>query len=839
VSRRIIIGQPEWNLNGVCVFAANLIRGLRARGEDARLLLTEEHTPLVSHVRHGPPLPADLPTDRIRLTAHDRWSEAWTALERYLEENAPCVWIPNADFRATCVAPRLSSRVTVVGVLHDDSALHYEHAAHQARAWDAVVAVNPVIQRRAASLMRWLAGKLTTIPIGVPLPNAVPRRPPAKELRLVYHGVLRQRQKRILDLVDILKSLDTRGVPARLCLIGDGEARAEIEARAGRFLADGRLVLRGTLPHGQALAALGEHDAYVLCSDYEGLPNAMLEAMARGCVPVVSDIATLADVVRDGHTGFRCPPGDVEAFASALAGLAAEPVRLAEMAQKAAASVRERGYDLETMVERWQALFARLEGRAQGGGRRRGPMGPPPATLGGLSIYQVTWDGFPGLSNRVPLWPEPLAPRPARGHHASHCAPLRDHRVVLGVTSGRLSGVDVFSVRLVQALRDRGLRAEILVSHPDEQVPDPLPIPEDVPVRRLPVAPGDSWRRRWKLMRRSLTEDGPCVYIPNYDYQHSGICGTLPGSVKVVGIVHSDDPVHYAHCLRLGATWNSMVAVSQAIARELRALAPALADRLRVIPYGVELPARREPSPGQAGGPLRLLYAGRLVRYQKRALDLPRILAALAARGVSVELTVAGSGSDEREFLNASTQFLVNGQMRFVGGIANEHVATLMARSDVLVLPSAFEGLPVALLEAMAHGLVPVAAHCRSGVDEVIRPGENGFLVPVGDVDGFADRIAQLAGAPERLARMGRAARDTIEGGPFTVRAMADSYAALLEEVAAQPFSRPMTGLLLPDNLRGLRSWLPPVLPEPLRALLALPGWLARGVTRLAGRRGS
>jgi glycosyltransferase involved in cell wall biosynthesis len=203
-----------------------------------------------------------------------------------------------------------------------------------------------------------------------------------------------------------------------------------------------------------------------------------------------------------------------------------------------------------------------------------------------------------------------------------------------------------------------------------------------------------------------------------------------------------------------------------------------------------------------------------------------------------VELTVAGSGPDEREFLNASVEFLVNGQMRFVGSIANHHVATLMARSDVFVLPSAFEGLPVALLEAMAYGVVPVAAHCRSGVDEVVNHGDNGFLVPVGDIDGFADRIAQLAGNSERLPWMSQAARRTIEASRFTVDAMAESYVALMEKIASEPFSRPITGMLPPDELRGLRSWLPPELPGFVRSLVQLRRRLQRRVQGLAERLG-
>jgi glycosyltransferase involved in cell wall biosynthesis len=642
MSRRVIIGLPKWHLNVVCSVAASLVRGLRGQGEDARLLLTEEHTPLVNVPPTGPPLPADVPADRIRVTAHDRWSEAWIAIERYLEEQAPCVWVTIDDFRSTCISRRLSSRIRIVGVLHDDSAIQYEHAARQGRAWDAVVAVNPQIHHRAASSMSWLADKLVTIPIGQ----------------------------------------------------GDGD----------------------------------------------------------------------------------------------------------------------------TMVERWRELFAQLENRRHPTRRRR-LMSLPPQTLGGVSILSGKLGCYPWIANRVPFWPDPrILERPERVHD-SHCAPLRDHRIVLAATTGRISGVDIFSVHLVRALAARGVRAEILVTLPHEKVPDPLPIPEGVAVRNLPVTPRYSWRRRWKILRQVLTEDGPCIYIPNYDYQHSGVCGTLPGSVKVLGIVHSDDPWHYAHCVRLGATWNGVVAVSQTIAREVTALAPDLGERLHVIPYGVELPPLPERQGRPPGTPLRLFYAGRLIRYQKRALDLPCILDALAARGVPVELTVAGNGPDEQDFLKGSERFIANGQMRYVGGVANEQVAALMSRSDVFVLPSAFEGLPVALLEAMAHGLVPVAAHCRSGVDEVIQPEANGFLVPVGDVDAFADRIAQLSANPEMLARMSQAARRTIEAGRFTVDAMADSYLELMEKVASEPFSRPIVRILPPDQLRGLRSWLPPQLPRPLQAM--------------------
>lgn len=817
MTRRVILGLPEWNLNGVCIFAANLVRALNARGHDARLFITEEGSPLVDYPRVGAPPPADVPVDRLRLTAHDRWSDAWIGVERYLEEQGPCVYIPNHDFRASCVTPRLSERVTVIGMIHADNALEYEHVGRLARHWDAVVAVNPSIRRRAAMEMPWLASRLAAIPIGVPLPARVAAREPSETLRLVYHGELRAHQKRVLDLVGMLQALVARGVRARLTLVGDGPARADVEASGASLIADGHLVLRGALPHAETLAELERHDVYVLASEFEGTPNALLEAMARGCVPVVSDLETLASVVTHGDNGLRFPPGDVTAFADAVASLAGAPERRAAMAERATATVRGGRWALDTMVDTWLSLLERVElAKAASPRRPRSRMSPPPPTMGGVSILPGRFDGSARLANRVPMWPDPLRPSKVHRARAPHRAPLADHRIVFAATSGRISGVDIFAVHLVRALVSRGFDAEILVTRPDEPVPDPLPFPGDVPVRRLSVTPRTSWRARWKGLADDLERDGaPVLYVPNYDWRHSGISPSLASTVKIVGIVHSDDPQHYEHALRLGDAWNGIVAVSDAIAREVQALAPRFSQRLETIPYGVPVPSAAAPRTRRPGDPLRIVYAGRLARYQKRALDVVGVADALAARGIPFELVVAGGGPEQGDFLAAAARHLVGGRLRFVGGIPNDMVQELLSRADAFLLPSAFEGLPVALLEAMACGAVPVVSDIRSGVRQVVRHAESGFLVAPGDVHGFADRLAELALDPDRTTRMSVAAHAAVRDGPFTVDAMCDHYLDFFDRVASSPFARPDAPPRHPPDIAGLRAWLPPELPTP------------------------
>jgi glycosyltransferase involved in cell wall biosynthesis len=80
----------------------------------------------------------------------------------------------------------------------------------------------------------------------------------------------------------------------------------------------------------------------------------------------------------------------------------------------------------------------------------------------------------------------------------------------------------------------------------------------------------------------------------------------------------------------------------------------------------------------------------------------------------------------------------------------------------VFVLPSRREGLPVALLEAMACGLPCIASRLHGSTDAIIEDQVNGVLVPAGDVPAFASAIAELINDPQRRARLGSAARATI-----------------------------------------------------------------------------
>ena len=126
---RVVVGLPSWEIGGVPTFAGNLVRGLRAQGVAAHIL--------VSPRREGDGQPLAVPPDIVVETLP--WSKEvprrtrWQAMIQHLEGLAPCVYLPNHDFEYSCLSPKLSSRVAVIGHIHSDSDEQYEHFATLAK----------------------------------------------------------------------------------------------------------------------------------------------------------------------------------------------------------------------------------------------------------------------------------------------------------------------------------------------------------------------------------------------------------------------------------------------------------------------------------------------------------------------------------------------------------------------------------------------------------------------------------------------------------------------------------------------------------------------------------
>jgi glycosyltransferase involved in cell wall biosynthesis len=154
----------------------------------------------------------------------------------------------------------------------------------------------------------------------------------------------------------------------------------------------------------------------------------------------------------------------------------------------------------------------------------------------------------------------------------------------------------------------------------------------------------------------------------------------------------------------------------------------------------------------------RLVCVGRLCE-QKGQLLLVRAAAQLVARGVSIEVVLAGDGEMRAEIESECARLGVAECVRITGWINGDQVRDELALARALVLPSFAEGLPVVLMEALASGR-PVITTFVAGIPELVVDGENGWLIPAGDTDRLVEAMHQCLSAPcDRLSTMGRAGR--------------------------------------------------------------------------------
>lgn len=182
-------------------------------------------------------------------------------------------------------------------------------------------------------------------------------------------------------------------------------------------------------------------------------------------------------------------------------------------------------------------------------------------------------------------------------------------------------------------------------------------------------------------------------------------------------------------------------------------------DKMSIVRCGVDLDLF-EPVAHQGQGH-RLLYVGRLA-VEKGLPMLLESLKQVAAQSPDVHLTVVGDGADRAFLENLTVEMGLAKNVEFVGYQSQESVRHYLRQTDIFVLPSFAEGIPVVLMEAMAMG-VPVVTTQIAGVSELVESGENGYLVPPGDSDALVTAIAKLVDDSDRRAQFGQAGRKKVE----------------------------------------------------------------------------
>ncbi|MEY3072559.1 MAG: hypothetical protein RLZZ353_755, partial [Actinomycetota bacterium] len=477
-------------------------------------------------------------------------------------------------------------------------------------------------------------------------------------------------------------------------------------------------------------------DLLALSSTTEGIPNALLEAMASGLPAVVTDVGDCRRVV--GDAGGVVPPSDPDALAGAIAALAMLPA-----ADRAALGTRAR----DRVLAHHGLARARLE-------------------------YRALWD--PAASTRV------RAERPVR---VTHVIARMNVGGPARILEGLLGAVDPALVEQTVITGEVG---------PGEEDWLRLRGVDDARVRRVPsfgraidpVADVRTLRRLTRELRR-LAPD-----VVQTHTAKAGLLGRLAARrARVPHVVHT----YHGHTLhgyfprpvtaaftaierRLARRTDRLLAVGARVRDDLLAVGVGRAEQYELLPPGVPEPARSDRAEarialGLPADAAVVAFVGRLtaVKRPDRFVAAAHLVAADLPGTVFV---VAGDG-ELRDGV-ATSAAAGPADVRLLGW--RRDVDDVLAAADLVVLTSDNEGMPLTLIEAAMAGRACVTTDVGSTA-EVVLDGRTGRVVAT-EVEAVASAVRELLADPARLEAMGAAAR-THARAAFGLPALADRVTAL------------------------------------------------------------
>jgi glycosyltransferase involved in cell wall biosynthesis len=369
-------------------------------------------------------------------------------------------------------------------------------------------------------------------------------------------------------------------------------------------------------------------------------------------------------------------------------------------------------------------------------------------------------------------------------------------RLVLVISSLGCGGAERVMADLAERFAALGHRVALLTVEPE--IRDFFEVAAPVARLTLPAEAGTGcrwfdWpcqRRRTACFREAILRERPDLVLSFLDMTNVAVLLALSGTgVPVVVAEHTDPGQH-----RIGWRWSllrrwtypqadAVVLLTGAARRWADARRPRW--RTAVIPNAVRpAPLAVAPRRPECFGSRTAMALGRLGPEKGYDRLIPAY-ARLAERFPEWNLVIFGEGAERASLERLVADFGLAGRVHLPGRIADPE--RVLPAADLFVLPSRFEGFPMALTEAMAAGLPAVAFAC-SGAAEIIRDGIDGLLVPPGDVAGLAAALARLMADEAERRRLGERAVEVAER--FAPESIVERWVALFEQVRADAAAR-------------------------------------------------
>ncbi len=225
-------------------------------------------------------------------------------------------------------------------------------------------------------------------------------------------------------------------------------------------------------------------------------------------------------------------------------------------------------------------------------------------------------------------------------------------------------------------------------------------------------------------------------------------------NTKIIVVLHNDEEVYYDGYITFKDDIDYCLVISSVMRTKLLKRGfPS--DKIIILPWKITQGQGVEHLYSASKEAIRIGYAGRVVIEQKRMdfmLDIARKLKDL---GMDYQLEIAGSGSFEIEMKKRIVQQGLEKRVKLIGYVEQKDIKKFWERQDIMLSCSEWEGHSISQCEAMAAGTVPVVTDV-SGARDDVKNGYNGFVRPVGDLEGLVESLNFLYQHRDRLQEMGK-----------------------------------------------------------------------------------
>jgi glycosyltransferase involved in cell wall biosynthesis len=783
---QLYICSDSFGVSGVTTQAYYLARGMAALGWDVHVICYSTHGNYYPAFSSLPITIHQINTftceDFDKLYSYNRQDKIDIAakVREYLHHNAifdpvkPGVLVINYMLSMLYILDSIPHNIARTFILHSDEKYYYHLLQHFYHHFDGIVAVSEHIYTHAQKFvpLNQLSQPTAVIPYGIETPITQDNH----KLKIIYTGRFVEYQKRIFDTLEIAYLLKLWQIPFHLTLAGDQSNRITLDKRIQHLGLEDCISIIGPLSREEVSQQLKLHHVFLLVSEFEGLSLSLLEAMAHGTIPVVSKISSgVEEVIQEGVNGFLVETGDIHGFASVLRDLAAGFSKFKSLSNAAVTSIRNKGCTAETMAYRYAKFFDRV-----------------------LSWNDLNCDRVRQQTVDQNFALEEISPQSAVKITPPHyCLPeisttpvaktqqityIQEHPSVTFFLDGmHVGGVQTFVKHMLVALHQHqwNARLALYVNNLD-----------DLEVRKLqqqgiPII-GYSFSEHLEELPQeiasALLPDTKGIIVPNFITQVYERLNQIPSRFAISHIFHADEPFYYDIFQNNLSRIQSAIAVSQVCYQKANQILKNNSTTLPLtrIPYGVKMNSQwLERTNSQT---LKIIYSGRIIEHQKCIFEIPELAALAKQKGLSCEWTLVGEGDDSELLMHRIRSLRVDDCINLVGRVTPELLSHLLNHHDVVILTSEYEGLPLALLEAMGHGCVPVVYDIPSGIHEIIKDQHNGFITPQNQRVEFVEALRQLCFDRGLLKEMSYHAWETVYP-TYSVNEMVSKYINFFDEV--------------------------------------------------------